>query len=94
MQRNELIFALIGSGQDVFIWVARKGPATSLWWHRNIHYFNIEIYIYAFNRRFYPKRLTVHSGYNFFCQYVRRKKCSLFDYTGLFQSLTELTESH
>ncbi len=23
------------------------------------------IYIYAFSRRFYPKRLPVHSGYNF-----------------------------
>ncbi len=33
------------------------------------------IYMYAFSRRFYPKRLTVHSGYSlhFFCQYV----CSL-----------------
>ncbi len=30
----------------------------------------IDIYIYAFSRRFYPKRLTVHSGYTFFCQYV------------------------
>ncbi len=30
-------------------------------------------YIYAFSRRFYPKRLTVHSDYTFFCQYV----CSL-----------------
>ncbi len=29
------------------------------------------IYIYTFCRRFYPKRLTVHSGYTFFfCQYV------------------------
>ncbi len=26
----------------------------------------IYIYIYAFSRCFYPKRLTVHSGYNFF----------------------------
>ncbi len=26
---------------------------------------NIYIYIYAFSRRFYPKRLTVHSGYTF-----------------------------
>ncbi len=26
----------------------------------------IEIYIYAFSRRFYPKRLTVHLGYTFF----------------------------
>ncbi len=24
------------------------------------------IYIYAFSRHFYPKRLTVHSGYTFF----------------------------
>ncbi len=24
------------------------------------------IYMYAFRRRFYPKRLTVHSGYAFF----------------------------
>ncbi len=24
------------------------------------------IYIYAFTKRFYPKRLTVHSGYTFF----------------------------
>ncbi len=29
------------------------------------------IYMYAFSRRFYPKRLTVHSGYTFFDQYVR-----------------------
>ncbi len=36
--------------------------------------FLIYIYIYAFSRRFYPKRLTVHSGYTFFFyQYV----CSL-----------------
>ncbi len=25
----------------------------------------IYIYIYAFSRRFYPKRLTAHSGYTF-----------------------------
>ncbi len=25
-----------------------------------------DIYIYAFIRRFYPKRLSVHSGYTFF----------------------------
>ncbi len=28
-------------------------------------YFILYIYIYAFSRRFYPKRLTVHSGYTF-----------------------------
>ncbi len=33
----------------------------------------IFIYIYAFSRRFYPKRLTVHSGYTCFGQYM----CSL-----------------
>ncbi len=33
----------------------------------------IYIYIYAFSRRFYLKRLIVYSGYNFFGQYV----CSL-----------------
>ncbi len=29
----------------------------------------IYIYIYTFSRRFYPKRLTVHSGYTFFVRY-------------------------
>ncbi len=29
-------------------------------------YLVIYIYIYAFSRRFYPKQLTVHSGYTFF----------------------------
>ncbi len=28
------------------------------------------IYIYPFSRRFYPKRLTVHSCYTYFCQYM------------------------
>ncbi len=28
------------------------------------------IYIYAFSRCFYPKRLTVHSGYTLYCRYV------------------------
>ncbi len=31
----------------------------------------IYIYIYAFSRRFYPKRLTMHSGYAYFSQYLR-----------------------
>ncbi len=39
---------------------------------QNLHWKQY-IYIYAFSRRFYPKRLTVHSGYNFFCQYVYNK---------------------
>ncbi len=33
----------------------------------------MQTFIHAFSRRFYPKRLTVHSGYTFFCQYM----CSL-----------------
>ncbi len=34
-------------------------------------YIHIYIYIYAFSRRFYPKRLTVHSGYTcFICMCV------------------------
>ncbi len=37
------------------------------------NYSFIYIYIYAFSRRFYPKRLTVHSGYTYFYQYM----CSL-----------------
>ncbi len=28
--------------------------------------YNIYIYIYAFSRRFYPKRLTLHSSYSFY----------------------------
>ncbi len=43
-------------------------------------------YIYAFSRRFYPKWLTVHSGYTFlFCQYV----CSLGIEPTTFALLTQ-----
>ncbi len=31
--------------QDVFIGVAREGPATSLGWHSNLHYFNIKMWL-------------------------------------------------
>ncbi len=41
---------------------------------------SIYIYIYAFSGRFYPKRLTVQSGYTFFCQYM----CSLGIYIYFF----------
>ncbi len=35
--------------------------------YSNVHTFSVfEMYIYAFSRRFYPKRLTMHSGYTFF----------------------------
>ncbi len=47
--------------------------------------FFLYIYIYAFSRRFYPKRLTVHSGYTFFCQYV----CSLGIEPTTFALLTQ-----
>ncbi len=30
----------------------------------------LHLHLYAFNRYFYPKRLTVHSGYTFFYQYL------------------------
>ncbi len=39
----------------------------------NATYLKIYICIYVFSRHFYPKRLTVHSGYTFSCQYL----CSL-----------------
>ncbi len=43
-------------------------------WLTTFHFhFPFSISIYAFSRRFYPKWLTVHSGYTFFFQYV----CSL-----------------
>ncbi len=45
----------------------------------------IYIYVYAFSRRFYPKRLTVYSGYTFFCQYV----CSLGIEPTTFALLTQ-----
>ncbi len=40
--------------------------------HRDTEYagFIKSFYIYAFSRSFYPKRLTMHLGYNFFYQYV------------------------
>ncbi len=43
------------------------------------------IYIYAFSRHFYPKRLTVHSGYNLFCPYM----CSLGIEPTTFALLTQ-----
>ncbi len=51
----------------------------------NRHLIRSTFYIYAFSRRFYPKRLTVHSGYTFFCQYV----CSLGIEPTTFALLTQ-----
>ncbi len=49
--------------------------------HISFHF----IFIYAFSRRFYPKRLTVHSGYTCFCQYM----CSLGIEPTTFALLTQ-----
>ncbi len=46
---------------------------------------DITFHIYAFSRHFYPKRLSVHSGYTFFCQYV----CSLGIEPTTFALLTQ-----
>ncbi len=45
----------------------------------------IYIHIYAFSRRFYPKQLTVQSGYTFYYQYA----CSLGIDPQLFALLTQ-----
>ncbi len=41
-------------------------------------YIYIYIYMYAFSRHFYPKRLTVNSGYTIFCQYVTTHNAMLY----------------
>ncbi len=43
------------------------------------------LHFYAFSRRFYPKRLTVHSGYTYFGQYM----CSLGIKPTTFALLTQ-----
>ncbi len=53
---------------------------------KNFYYSALSVnYIYAFSRRFYPKRLTVHSGYTLFCQYA----CSLGIEPTTFALLTQ-----
>ncbi len=42
-------------------------------------------FTFTFIRRFYPKRLTVHSGYTYFCQYM----CSLGIEPTTFALLTQ-----
>ncbi len=44
-----------------------------------------EPWLHTFTRRFYPKRLTVHSDYTFFCQYM----CSLGIEPTTFALLTQ-----
>ncbi len=36
------------------------------WFLECTFYGSYKIYIYAFSRRFYPKRLTLHSSYSFY----------------------------
>ncbi len=69
-----------------FVYYTNTEAHMNSWWFSASasHYMNtwtyrlcfsnfIYIYIYAFSRRFYPKRLTLHSVLYIFCQYV----CSL-----------------
>ncbi len=46
-------------------------------------------YTFTFSRHFYPKRRIVHSGYNFFCQYV----CSLGIEPTTFVLLTQCSST-
>ncbi len=57
----------------------------------------IYIYIYAFSRRFYPKRLTVHSGYTFnlfFHQYVCSQGIEPTTFALLMQCFTTEPQEH
>ncbi len=49
----------------------------------------IYIYIYAFSRRFYPKRLTVHSGYTCFYHYENMYYLNFFSLRGQTTSHTD-----
>ncbi len=44
------------------IYLIKNTVKTVILWNIKI---TVDIYIYAFSRRFYPKRHTVHSGYTF-----------------------------
>ncbi len=57
---------------------------TPHWKSIAVHNFRKSL-LYTFIRRFYPKRLTVHSGYMFFCQYM----CSLGIEPTTFALLTQ-----
>ncbi len=52
--------------------------------------FFIYIYIYAFSRRFYPKRLTLHSSYSF---YIFVLSAPSFSACGCFNSNEEVYEN-
>ncbi len=50
--------------------------------------FTFYIYIYAFSRRFYPKRLTLHSSYSFF--YIWSALAFPGNFQGFFSSTYEV----
>ncbi len=50
----------------------------------NFSYWNI--YIYAFSRCFYPKRLRVHSGYTYFCWSQSTKSMRKTRMPGIFKA--------
>ncbi len=59
--------------KNCLLWLHLVRDKTWINTHEDIicHYIHIHIYIYAFSRRFYPKRLTVQSGYTFlFCLFT------------------------
>ncbi len=55
----------------------------------NIQNIHIYIYIYAFSRCFYPKRLTVHSGYAFFLSVCLSNTSSFWNVLKTFILLCE-----
>ncbi len=57
----------------VHLWPAWPVNKLAVKLEQVMHFTLLYIYIYAFSRRFYPKRLKVHFRLYFFCQYV----CSL-----------------
>ncbi len=78
------VFVLLNTKEDILKNVGKRA-VLGHHWLPIVYIFFFYIYIYAFSRCFYPKRLTVHSGYNFFCQYV----CSLGIEPTTFALLTQ-----
>ncbi len=52
------------------------------------------LYIYAFSRRFYPKRLTVHSGYTFFLSVCVPWELNPWPFALLMQCSTTEPQEH
>ncbi len=66
------VFKLLRPLPDILIAMATS--AKSFHHLKSLTEAEVYIYIYAFSRRFYPKRLTVHAGYTFFSVFT---VCSL-----------------